>query len=164
MTTTAAAMQPLLILLESAEKARDEALSQMETARRAHEGAKAQAQSLNDWRQEYQQRWKTQFSQSGGMEILRCYQDFTARLGDAMTEQNRRVEQTRLYMDQCRAQLIERERKVAAVGQLIERRQHEMATRLQRQEQKATDEQAMRAGRGAAHAVFGANRLAGTSH
>jgi len=162
--TIAAAIQPLLILLESAEKARDEAVTQMESARRAYEGARSQAQSLSDWRQEYQERWKLQFSQSGGMEILRCYQDFSARLGDAMTEQDRRVEQTRQYFDQCRLQLIERERKVAAVEQLIDRRQLEMAKRQQKQEQKATDEQAMRAVRAAGHPLLGGGHLAGTSH
>lgn len=162
--TTPAAIQPLLILLESAEKARDEAVAQMESARRAYEGARAQAQSLSDWRREYQERWKLQFSQSGGMEILRCYQDFSARLGDAMSEQDRRVDQTRLFFDQCRVQLIERERKVAAVEQLIDRRQLEMMRRQQKQEQKATDEQAMRAVRSVSNPLMGGGHLAGPSH
>lgn len=141
-------IQPLLILLDSAEKARDDAVSQMENARRAHEAARQQAQSLADWRKEYQQRWSSQFAKSGGMEIMRCYQDFTARLGDAVSEQDKRVDQAALFMEQCRLQLIERERKVAAVGQLIDRRQLESAQREQRRDQKATDEQAARAGRG----------------
>ncbi|RZI84441.1 MAG: flagellar export protein FliJ [Rubrivivax sp.] len=142
------AIQPLLTLLESAEKARDDAVSQMEGARRAHEAARQQAQSLTDWRKEYQQRWSAQFAKSGGMEIMRCYQDFTARLGDAVSEQDKRVNQAAQFMEQCRLQLIERERKVAAVGQLIDRRQFEHSQRQERQEQKATDEQAARAGRG----------------
>jgi flagellar FliJ protein len=142
------AIQPLLTLLESAERARDDAVSQLEGARRAHEAARQQAQSLSDWRKEYQQRWSAQFSRAGGMEILRCYQDFTVRLGDAVSEQDKRVNQAALFMEQCRAQLIERERKVAAVGQLIDRRQQEHSLREQRQEQKTTDEQASRAGRG----------------
>jgi flagellar protein FliJ len=141
-------IQPLLILLDSAEKARDDAVSQMENARRAHENARQQAQSLADWRKEYQQRWSAQFAKAGGMEIMRCYQDFTARLGDAVSEQDKRLEQAAVVMEQCRLQLIERERKVAAVGQLIDRRQLESAQREQRRDQKATDEQAARAGRG----------------
>jgi len=142
------AVQPLLMLLESAEKARDDAVTQLEGARRAHEAARQQAQSLADWRKEYQQRWSNQFAKSGGMEIMRCYQDFTLRLGDAVSEQDKRVNQASLFMEQCRAQLIERERRVAAVGQLIDRRQTEQMLREQRQDQKATDEQASRAGRG----------------
>ncbi len=141
------ALQPLLLVLEGAEKARDDAKSDMEAARRAHEAARQQAQSLHDWRQEYQTRWQSQFRQSGGMEIVRCYQDFIHRLAVAIAEQDRRVEQTHAYMERCRELLIERERKVAAVGQLIERRQQEAALIQRRQEQKATDEMASRAGR-----------------
>lgn len=137
-------IQALLMVLEAAEKARDDAVSAMESARQAHESARQQSQSLTDWRQEYQRRWQTQFQQSGGMEIVRCYQDFTVRLGEAVSEQDRRVGMTEQHLARCRAQLIERERRVAAVSQLIERRQAEQQLKQSRQEQKATDEQAAR--------------------
>lgn len=141
------ALQPLLMVLEAAEKARDDAKSELEAGRRAHDAARQQAQSLHDWRKEYQTKWQSQFRQAGGMEIIRCYQDFMQRLGEAVSEQDRRVEQTQVYMERCRELLIERERKVVAVGQLIERRQQEAALSQRRQEQKATDEIAARAGR-----------------
>lgn len=158
-------IQPLLMLLESAERARDEAISVMEGARQSHEAARQQAQSLADWRKEYQQRWSSQFSRSGGMEIVRCYQEFAAKLGDAVDEQANRVEQARTFLDQCRLQLIEREREVAAVGQLIDRRQKEKALGQQRQEQKATDEQASRAGQGLSQTgMLGAPSFVPTSH
>ncbi|MGE5452250.1 MAG: flagellar export protein FliJ [Acidobacteriota bacterium] len=150
------ALQPLLMVLEAAEKARDDAKSEMEAGRRAHEAARQQAQSLHDWRREYQTKWQSQFRQSGGMEIIRCYQDFMQRLGEAVSEQDRRVEQTQVYLDRCRELLIERERKVVAVGQLIERRQQEAALAQRRQEQKATDEMASRASRANAQ-VLGAD-------
>ena len=139
--------QALMLVLESAEKVRDEAMAQFENARRNHDAARQQAQSLVDWRKDYQQRWQSQFQRSGGMEILRCYQDFMVRLGDAIQEQDKRVEQARLFMDRCRSHLIECERKVAAVGQLIERRIEEQQLKERRQEQKAMDEMASRAGR-----------------
>jgi flagellar FliJ protein len=159
-------IQPLLILIESAEKARDDAVSQLEGARRAHEAARQQAQSLTDWRKEYQQKWSSQFSKSGGMEIMRCYQDFTARLADAVSEQEKRVAQAAQFMEHCRLQLIERERKVAAVSQLIDRRVLEAAKREERREQKATDEQAARAGRGSplSSSFGGGNKFAPTSY
>lgn len=137
-------IQALLMVLESAEKARDEAVSTLEAARQAHASSCQQAQSLNDWRQEYQRRWQSQFQQSGGMEIVRCYQDFTVRLGDAVSEQDRRVDMAEQHLARCRALLIERERRVAAVTQLIERRRAETQLKQNRQEQKATDEQAAR--------------------
>lgn len=137
-------IQSLLLVLDAAQKERDAALSALEAARKSHESARQQAQSLNDWRQDYQRRWQTQFQQSGGVEIVRCYQDFMHRLGDAVSEQDRRVGHADQQVARARALLIERERRVAAVSQLIERRQAELMQKQARQEQKATDEMAAR--------------------
>ena len=137
-------IQSLLLVLEAAQKERDAALSAHEAARKSHESARQQAQSLNDWRQDYQRRWQAQFQQSGGMEIVRCYQDFMVRLGEAVSEQDRRLQMAEQHMARCRAQLVERERRVAAVAQLIERRRAELQVKQNRQEQKATDEMAAR--------------------
>lgn len=152
----------LLLVLETAEKARDEAVAELEGGRRAYDAARQQAQSLTDWRREYQQRWQSQFKNTGGMEILRCYQDFMQRLAEAVSDQDQRVEVARAYMDRCREQLIERERKVAAVAQLMERRHAEVLLKQNRQDQKATDEVAARAGKSS----FGMGRspLASGSH
>jgi flagellar FliJ protein len=137
-------IQSLLLVLEAAQKERDAALSAHEAARKSHESARQQAQSLNDWRQDYQRRWQKQFQQSGGVEIVRCYQDFMQRLGDAVSEQDRRVSNAEQQVARARAVLIERERRVAAVSQLIDRRQAEVQHKQARQEQKATDEMAAR--------------------
>lgn len=141
------ANQALLMVLETAEKARDEAMSELESRRRTHEAARQQAQSLDDWRKEYQRRWQTQFKQSGGMEIIRCYQDFMNRLAEAVGEQERRVAQAERHVELGRVELIERERKVAAVARLIDKRQAELLHKQNRQEQKATDEMAARSAR-----------------
>lgn len=138
------ALQPLFLVLEAAEKARDEALAVMEGGQRQLEAARQQLQSLADWRKEYQQRWQRQFQQSGGVEIVRCYQDFMSRLSEAQAEQERRVEMARVHAERCRRELVERERRVAAVSQLIDRRHEEIKGRERRQEQKATDEIAAR--------------------
>jgi flagellar FliJ protein len=138
---------PLLLVLEAAEKTRDAALADLDKARKAYDASRQQSQSLTDWRREYQNKWQAQFRQVGGMEIIRCYQDFMLRLGDAVSDQDKRVEQARVYMERCREQLIERERKVAAVTQLMERRQAELQLAENRRDQKATDEMAARAGR-----------------
>jgi flagellar protein FliJ len=154
----------LLMVLENEEKARDAALSDMEAARRAFESARQQAQSLTDWRREYQQRWQTQFRQTGGMEIMRCYQDFMQRLAEAVSDQDKRVEQANHHMAHCKTQLMERERKVAAVAQLMDRRLAEVLLKQNRQDQKATDEVAARAGRHAHGLGAGGNPLASGSH
>lgn len=151
----------LLMVLESAEKARDEALSQLEAQRKAYDAARQQAQSLVDWRKEYQQRWQGQFRQSGGMEIVRCYQDFMHRLSDAVSDQDVRVNQAQQHLERCRLELIERERKVAAVSKLIDKRMLEALVRRNRQEQKATDEMAARTVR--VSSALSGHPLAGTS-
>src|SRR5690606_24583186 len=89
-------------------------------------------------------RWKSQFQQAGGMEIMRCYQDFMARLTEAELEQQRRAEHSKGISERLRLQLIERERRVAAVTQLIQRREKEEQARANRRDQKATDELAAR--------------------
>jgi flagellar protein FliJ len=136
--------QPLIALLEQAQAARDEAFAQFESGRRAHDTARQQLQSLHDFRKQYQDRWQQQFSHSGGMEIMRCYQDFMTRMTDAESEQQRRTEAARVYMERCQAVLIERERKVAAVDKLLDRREREQALKQDRRDQKATDEMAAR--------------------
>ena len=158
------AQLPLMLVLEAAQKARDAAMADLEGARRAMDAAKQQSQSLVDWRKEYQNRWQSQFKQIGGMEIMRCYQDFMERLAEAVTDQDKRVEQARLYMERCREQLIERERKVAAVAQLMERRQVEMLQKQNRQDQKATDEVAARSGRSAQGPGLGSSPMASGSY
>jgi len=151
-------------VLENAEKARDQAVAELEGGKRAYESARQQAQSLTDWRREYQAKWQSQFRQTGGMEIMRCYQDFMDRLAEAVADQDKRVEQARLYMERCREQLIERERKVAAVAQLMERRQVEMLQKQNRQEQKATDEVAARSGRSSQSDGIGSSPMASGSY
>ena len=112
-----AAIQPLLTLLEQAQRERDESLSAMERGRKSVQEALAQAQSLRDWRNDYQARWGARFQQGGRVEIIRCYQDFMSRLDKALEDH---------------------------VTQLIERRQRELALAEQRIEQKMNDELAAR--------------------
>jgi len=134
----------LIAVLEQAEAARDEAQALFESSRKALEAARRQLQSLHDFRQQYETRWQGQFRTSGGVEIMRCYQDFMTRLRDAEADQQRRVDHCEQASEHRRLELIERERKVAAVAQLMKRREQEQAQREQRREQKATDEIAAR--------------------
>jgi flagellar FliJ protein len=133
-------------VLSQSEEARDEALADFEKARQSLEGARAQLQSLHDFRQQYQTRWQGQFSRSGGVEIMRCYNEFMARMGEAETEQQRRVELCKVTLERCRLHLMERERRVAAVAILMDKRAREVQRAEDRKDQKATDEIAARLG------------------
>ncbi|MBP7132114.1 MAG: flagellar export protein FliJ [Aquabacterium sp.] len=157
------ATQSLLIILEAAEKARDQAVAAHEARRKTYEAARQQAQSLTDWRRDYQNRWQAQFRQSGGVEIVRCYQDFMQRLGDAVGAQDLQVAQAQALMEHSRLELVERERRVAAVSKLIDKRLLEARVRHARQDQKATDEMASRAAHLAASLPGGINPMASTT-
>lgn len=134
----------LIAVLEQAEAARDEAHALFESSRKAVETARQQLQSLHDFRLQYETRWQSQFKQSGGVEIVRCYQDFMTRLHDAESDQQRRLMHCEEASERRRHELIDRERKVAAITQLMKRRDQEHQQREQRKEQKATDELAAR--------------------
>lgn len=138
------AIKPLQTLLECARRERDEALSRFEQHRVAHQAATDQAQALLQWRAEYAQRWQGQFAQGGSVEIVRCYQDFMARLTQAITDQDMVVGRTHNSLEAARAVLAAREQRMAAVEQLIERRLRDLAAVARRREQKDTDEQAAR--------------------
>lgn len=142
------ATNPLFAVLSHSEEARDEALGEFEKARQNVESAKAQLQSLHDFRQQYQVRWQEQFSRSGGVEIMRCYNEFMARMTEAETEQQRRVEHVKTVQERCRLELVERERRVAAVSLLMQKREQEHQRKENRRDQKATDELAARLGSG----------------
>ncbi len=154
------ALKPLISLLEVAERERDDAVTRFERVRQAAQAAQEQGESLRAWRGEYASRWQAQFQNGSSVEIMRCYQEFMARLGQAIAEQDIAVERTRNSLEAARMVLQAREQRVAAVSQLIERRRREQSQLESRREQKATDELASRTQQrsrtGAGLATFGA--------
>lgn len=140
-------LSALLILLERAEIERDEALQALQQARARADAARLQANQLNDYRQEYQQRWTQQFAQRTTVDILGCYQTFGSRLDQAITSQGNVASHAETHLTKAQELLRERELRVASVRKLIERRRQEQLRSQMRQEQKATDEQAARAAR-----------------
>lgn len=136
--------QPLALLLEQAEKRRDEAVRRLETARRHHDGALAQLQSLGEFRRQYQERWSAQFNRQGGVEILRCYQEFMTRLDEAERDQRRRCEQLLTVVEEQQARTLESEQRLSAMTRLQARRDDIDRQRELKSEQKSTDEMAGR--------------------
>lgn len=123
---------------------RDQALGALRNAERLAQRAGEQAQQLLDYRAEYEARWKAQFHRSGTMEIMACYRSFMQRLDQAVTQQARQVELAQQHAEQCRAELLERERKLASVRKLLDKRVAEGRHSTQRREQKHNDDLAQR--------------------
>lgn len=138
-------LQTLSILLERAEAERDQALAYLQEVRRAAEAARSQADQLGQYRSEYQQRWTQQFARGSSIDILGCYQNFGLRLDQAIDQQGLVANHQDARVERAQEMVRELEMRVASVRKLLERRRAEMSRSAQRQEQKATDEQAARA-------------------
>lgn len=139
------ALQPLLMVLQHAERERDFALTAQQRAQHALNAAQQQAEQLALYRREYEQRWGTQFQQASAVEVVRCYQGFMGRLQLAVDQQQQQVALAAAALEGAQETLRGHEMRVASVRKLIERRQHEAARIAGQREQKATDEQAARA-------------------
>ena len=144
----------LSLLLERAEGERDAAARALHTAGLQAQAARAQHGELTGYRQDYQQRWTQSFASGTTMSLVGCYQSFGQRLDQAVTTQGHVASHADQRQVRAREALQQAELRVAALRQLIARRQAEAAKVAQRREQRATDEFAARAHlrRASAHA------------
>lgn len=138
-------LDPLMALLGQAERERDEALAAMQRAVEAHLAAQLQADQLVAYRSEYEARFREQFSRKSTIDILQCYQGFSARLGQAIDQQQQVTAHAALKLEQSRESLRDQELRVASVRKLLERRLQELRMAADRRDQKQTDEFASRA-------------------
>jgi flagellar FliJ protein len=145
MTTHNPSLDPLMALLGQAERERDDALAAMQRANEAHLAAHSQAEQLLAYRSEYEARFREQFSRKSSIDILQCYQGFSARLGQAIDQQQQIAGHAALKLEQSREGLRDQELRVASVRKLLERRLHELRQVADRRDQKQTDEYASRA-------------------
>lgn len=137
-------LQPLLVLLEHAERQRDDALTAQRKVEAGLTAALAQQQQLSDYRSEYEQRWTAQFRTGVTMVLMQCYQEFLGRLRGAVDMQGHQVARLRLELDHARSATMAAEVRVASVRKLIERRETAHTRNTERREQKQQDEFASR--------------------
>lgn len=142
---SASATDTLVLLLERAESERDAAARALHAASAQAEAARNQHGQLAGYRQEYQQRWTQQFTRAATMDIVACYQSFGQRLDQAVDTQGHVASHADQRQVRARDALRQAELRVAALRQLIARRQAEAAKVAQRREQRAADEFAARA-------------------
>ena len=135
----------LSLLLDRAESERDAAAQALHAASAQAQAAHAQHGELSGYRQDYRQRWTESFAQATTMDIVACYQSFGQRLNQAVDTQGHVASHADQRQVRAREALGQAEMRVAALRQLIARRQAEAAKAVQRSEQRATDEFAARA-------------------
>ena len=140
----------LQAVLVRAEADRDAAQTLLRQAEQQLQQAREQADSLHQYRSEYDQRWVARFRQSGTPELLQCHRSFGQRLDQAIGVQDHTHQHQGHRVQQARQALLARELRVAAVRKLIERRQSDLRLRDDQIEQRTTDEAAQRSHRSGA--------------
>src|ERR1044071_7689166 len=101
------ALRPLMALLAQAERERDAAWAEAQRALQAQQNAAAQADQLQVYRREYEQRWQLQFKTEGRIELLHCYRGFMERLSQAVDQQQRIAEQALGQVERTKVTLAE---------------------------------------------------------
>ena len=138
-------LQPLALLLAQAERQRYDALAEQLKAETAKRAAEAQAEQLVAYRREYEQRWSAQFCREGKIELVRCYQGFIQRLSQAVEQQQRVAAHAAVQVERAGAIVLGAEMRTASLKKLIERRLAEGEANDARNEQKESDDRAVRA-------------------
>jgi flagellar FliJ protein len=138
-------LQPLFVLLEQAERTRDDVAAEQARAEQALAAAQNQRDQLHGYRHDYQQRWQQQFAQGVAIALANCYHDFAGRLDGVVEMQSAQVSRATEVLQQLRERRLAAEVRVASVRKLIERRETLMRAQGERREQKGADELASRA-------------------
>ena len=135
-------LQGLQTVVDHAAFERDQAMTALFRATEGARRLRTQSQQLLAYRDEYQQRWTAQFRQLAAIEVVTSYQQFVARLDQALEQLCRQTMDAEREEVLARGLLIERETRVASVRKLIERRLHAHAQKLGRQDQRQSDDTA----------------------
>ena len=138
-------LQALALLLAQAERQRDDAFAERIKAQTAQRAAAAQAEQLVAYRREYEQRWSEQFCREGRIELVRCYQGFIERLTQAVEQQERIAAHAAAEVERAEAIVRGHEVRAASLKKLIERRLREGEANDARNEQRESDDRAVRA-------------------
>jgi flagellar FliJ protein len=133
--------ETLATLLEQAESQRNIALAAFNQARARRDEARAQAQEIEAYRDDYTARWSGQFQRGGAaLEVMRSYHQFAARLDLAISQQAHALTICEQALTRANDVLAAHELRVASVRKLIERRVHDARALDAKREQRASDD------------------------
>jgi len=138
-------LRSLRLLLAQAESQRDAALAEQLKLEAACRAAAAQAEQLVLYRREYEGRWRAEFCREGKIELVRCYQGFIQRLTQAVEQQQRVAAHAAVQVERAEAIVRGHEVRAAGLKKLIERRLRQSEANDARNEQKESDDRAVRA-------------------
>ncbi|MGQ9724596.1 MAG: flagellar export protein FliJ [Tepidimonas sp.] len=128
------------VLLELAQRRRDEAAQALAHVRRERQGAEVQMAQLHAYTQDAQTRWHQRATAGVTATLLATHRQFMAKLEDAVTFQTQVLQQLDERIARREKLLIEAERTLATLQRVQQRRLSDWHQHLRRVEQKANDE------------------------
>ncbi|MDR3087934.1 MAG: flagellar export protein FliJ [Azoarcus sp.] len=135
---------PLQPLLDLANTRMDEATRRLGELIASERNGQQKLELLQHYRDEYSGRFIEAARGGIGSDEMRNYSNFLGRIDEAISVQQQIVEQSRQHTTQGQKQWIAQRTKVRAFDTLSQRFQDELAHKVQRQEQRASDEHASR--------------------
>ena len=136
-------IQTLNKVVEIAEKRRDEALGALGQMQRELLQAQDQMDQLQAYAQEAEQRWSARSSVGVDMALLMHHRQFMAKIDHALEFQRGVLRERGDLIERAQGQVHVCERDVAGLRKFTERKQLAVQHRVQRQDQKNTDEMAL---------------------
>jgi flagellar protein FliJ len=139
--------QTLHVLLQHSQGQRDDAMLLLQQVQAQERQLIQQAEQLQGYRAEYQQRHPALVGGSTTVDALRTHQSFMARLDQAVQQQALQLSQAQTRCAARRTELLALEVRVASVRKLLERRAESQALSSARQDQRLADDAAANASR-----------------
>ncbi|MDR0634753.1 MAG: flagellar export protein FliJ [Azoarcus sp.] len=135
---------PLQPLLDLANTRMDEITRQLGQLIASERSGQQKLELLQRYRDEYSERFVTAAREGIGPDAMRNYRNFLNRIDEAVEAQRRAVEQSRQHTSQGQQQWMAQRTRVRAFDTLSQRFQEELARKDERQEQRFTDDHALR--------------------
>jgi flagellar FliJ protein len=136
-------IQTLNKVVEIAEKRRDEALGALGRMQRELQGAQDQMDQLQTYAREAEQRWAVRAAIGIDTALLMHHRQFMAKIDHALDFQRGVLRERMDIIERCQGEVHVCERDVASLRKFTERKQLAVQHRVQRQDQKNTDEMAL---------------------
>lgn len=130
-------LQPLLDLMQERTEESTRRLGQLIAS---EENAKGRLQLLEQYREEYAQKMREAVAEGVTPHTLRNYQDFLARIDEAIGQQRLTVQRARLGTLAGQAEWREQSKRLKAIDTLSQRHHAREQYRENRQDQKQQDE------------------------
>ena len=137
------AIQTLHKVVDIAEKRRDEALGVLAQMQRELRVAQDQMDQLQAYAQEAEARWAARSAVGVDTALLMHHRQFMAKIDHALDFQRGVLRERMELIERAQGQVHVCERDVAGLRKFTERKQMAVQHRVQRQDQKNTDEMAL---------------------